>query len=171
MTNATIRVLAPSDVEAYRSIRLEGLRDSPEAFSSDYAENARFPLETFAQRIAAERDRWVLGAFDGDTLVGVAGFMRAQGAKVDHRAMVWGMYVTPRVRGRGVGAALLERLIAQARSEPGLEQLFLSVTVGNSAARNLYVRAGFVSCGVEPRTMRVGGRALDEEHMTLDLRA
>ena len=170
MSTATIRTLAPSDVEAYREIRLEGLRDSPEAFSSDYGENARFPLETFAQRIAAERDRWVLGAFDRDALVGVAGYMRHQGAKVNHRAMVWGMYVTPRVRGRGIGAELLGRLIAQARSEPGLEQLALSVTVGNASARKLYARVGFVGCGIEPRTIRVGDRWFDEEHMTLDLR-
>ena len=88
MPNATIRTLAPSDVEVYRALRLEGLRDSPEAFSSDYAENARFPLETFAQRIAAERNRWVLGAFDADVLVGVAGYVREQGAKVDHRVRV-----------------------------------------------------------------------------------
>ena len=171
MTNATIRTLEPSDVEAYRALRLEGLRDSPEAFSSDYAENARFPLETFAQRIAAERNRWVLGAFDADALVGVAGYMREQGAKVDHRAMVWGMYVTPRARGRGVGAELLAELIARARAQPGLEQLHLSVTAGNASARDLYARAGFVGCGIEPRTMRVAGRFLDEEHMTLDLHA
>jgi RimJ/RimL family protein N-acetyltransferase/predicted enzyme related to lactoylglutathione lyase len=167
----TIRTLAPADVEAYRALRLEGLRDSPESFSSDYDENARFPIETFAQRIAAERNRWVLGAFDGAALVGVAGYLREQGAKVEHKAMVWGMYVTPRVRGRGIAADLLARLIAQARAAPGLAQLVLSVTVGNAAARNLYVRAGFVRCGVEPRSMRVAGRWLDEEQMVLDLRA
>ena len=170
MAKAAIRTLGPDDVERYRVLRLEGLRDSPEAFSSDYAENARYPIETFAQRIAAERDRWVLGAFDGEALVGVAGYMRMQGAKVNHRATVWGMYVTPRVRGRGIGAELLARLIAQARAEPGLEQLALSVTVGNAPARNLYSRAGFVGCGVEPRTIRVGDRWFDEEHMILELR-
>jgi len=165
-----MRTLAPDDVEAYRALRLEALRDEPEAFSSDYEENARFPIEVFAQRIAAGRDRWVLGAFDGAALVGVAGYLRSEGAKSRHKAMVWGMYVTPRARRRAVAADLLARLIAQARTEPGLQQLVLSVTVGNAAARSLYARAGFVTYGIEPRSMRVAGRFLDEEQMVLDLR-
>jgi ribosomal protein S18 acetylase RimI-like enzyme len=47
--------------------------------------------------------------------------------------------------------------------------LTLSVTVGNTAARRLYIRAGFTVYGVEPLSLRVGADLLDEELMVLRL--
>jgi len=41
----------------------------------------------------------------------------------------------------------------------------------NEAARALYRSAGFEVFGVERRSLRVGTRDLDEEHMALDLGA
>lgn len=54
--------------------------------------------------------------------------------------------VDARARGRGVGAALLTRLVAAARDadRPGIS---LSVEDGNTAARILYERAGFRTVG------------------------
>jgi RimJ/RimL family protein N-acetyltransferase len=59
--------------------------------------------------------------------------------------------------------------IGAARAQPGLEQLVLTVTDSNMAARRLYERAGFRSCGVEPRAIRVGDAYFDKNHMVLFL--
>ena len=61
----------------------------------------------------------------------------------------------------------MRHLIGEARHEPGLEQLVLTVTDTNAAARTLYEKAGFRSFGVEPRAIRVGDRYLDKNHMIL----
>lgn len=75
------------------------------------------------------------------------------------------MYVAPEFARRGIGRALVRHVIAQAAREPGLEQLVLTVTDTNAAARTLYESEGFRSFGVEPRAIRVGDRYLDKNHM------
>jgi ribosomal protein S18 acetylase RimI-like enzyme len=77
------------------------------------------------------------------------------------------MYVAPEARGRGLGRALLESLIAHARTLAGVERLTLSVVPDNQAAKSLYLRLGFVSYGLEPRAYCLDGEYWDSEHMAL----
>ena len=75
----TIRALGPADAPAYRAQRVRALRDHPEAFG-------RSPTEVDSVEVWAEHFRadagsdpdFILGAFDGDTLVGVAAVARAR---------------------------------------------------------------------------------------------
>lgn len=55
---------------------------------------------------------------------------------------IGGAAVVPEHRRRGVGTALLQRTIEEARRR-GVERLWLEVIVGNEPARRLYERAGF----------------------------
>jgi GNAT superfamily N-acetyltransferase len=41
--------------------------------------------------------------------------------------MIWAMYVAPHAQGHGIGPALLERVIAEARGWIGVEKLTLTV--------------------------------------------
>ena len=45
----------------------------------------------------------------------------------------------------------------------------LSVTVGNEAARRLYLNAGFVPYGIEPRSLMIGSDLMDIELMALPM--
>ena len=166
-----VRTLEPWDAVRYRALRLEALRDAPQAFSSDYEQNLLLSVDEFARRIAANGDRFVLGAFDGDELVGVAGFARSDGIKLRHKAGVWGMYVTPRARRRGIARHLLESLLERACAIDGIEIVQLSVTAGNGPAERLYESLGFRAYGLERRAMKVDGRYLDEVHMALQIGA
>ena len=165
-----IRPLDAADAAAFQALRLRGLRESPAAFGSTYEEEAGVPLNEIAARLApgAGGEDVVFGVFaDGDVLVGVAGLRREGHRKARHRARVWGMYVAPEARGRGLGRALLEAVIAHARTLTGVERLTLSVVPDNQAARSLYLRLGFVSFGVEPQAYRLDGEYWDSEHMAL----
>ncbi len=50
-------------------------------------------------------------------------------------------------RRRGIGTRLLDTVLVRAR-ERGVEDLFLEVRQSNTAARDLYLRHGFVSIGM-----------------------
>jgi len=54
------------------------------------------------------------------------------------------MYVRPALRGRGIGSAILDRLVAEARARD-LVRVSLEVNEGNPRAEALYRRLGFTS--------------------------
>jgi RimJ/RimL family protein N-acetyltransferase len=168
-----IRQLTEADVASYWPLRLRALREEPEAFGGSYEVQRDLPLEVPAARLrAAEEapDSAIFGASDeGGRLVGMIGLQREQGVKNRHKAMIWGVYVTPEARGQGLGSALLQTALDFGRQIPGLEQVLLAVAAHNTAARALYLAAGFETWGLEPLALKLGDRYVDEEHMILFL--
>lgn len=174
MSAFVIRVLAPSDLDAYRALRLRGFGEHPEAFTSDAAEEAAKPRDAFAARLEPDPARpydAVFGAFEGTALVGVCGVDVDMRAKVRHKGRVFGFYVAAERAGRGIGSALIAKVVEHASSRLDLRQLVLTVTAGDSAARRVYERAGFAACGREPDAIRVGARGYDKITMVLFLPA
>ena len=111
----------------------------------------------------------MLGAFREGELIGVVGCSQQAKVKARHKAVVWGMYVSPEARGRGVGRQLLECLIAEARTWPGVEWLTLTVVERARAARRLYLAAGFRAFGREPDGLRQGSEQDTVEYLALPL--
>lgn len=110
----------------------------------------------------------IFGAFDPH-LVGVVGLYRDRHRKSAHKVHVWGMYVAPGHRGRGIAAALVHAALDHARTLPGAAWVHLAVSEAAPAARRLYERAGFTVWGTEPEALRHDGRSAVEHHMALRL--
>ncbi len=160
MTKAlpTVRRLGASDAAAYREIRLESLRDAPDAYGSVYADWADAPMQTFADR---RQSAFVVGAFDNGALVGLAVMDREKGGNTRHRALLTAVYVRPAARGKGLTMAMMEAIAAHAVAE-GILQLELHVVVTNAAAIRAYEAAGFERAGLCPRAIMSRGRFADE---------
>jgi ribosomal protein S18 acetylase RimI-like enzyme len=159
-----LRRLGAEDAAAYREIRLEALADSPHAFSSTLESEQGEPLDRFAARLA---DDFVLGAFSGPRLIGVAGFYVQSKPKHRHKGMLWGMYVRPDHRAAGIGRKLVEAIIEHARQHVELLQLF--VVSDNAPARGLYASLGFVEYGIERHATKYHGQYHDDVLMALPL--
>lgn len=165
-----IRALAASDAPAFRALRLRALREHPEAFTSSHDEDEKLPIAATEQRLTATDRLRFWGAFDDAVLRGMVGLERDGRIKTRHKGKVVGMYVVPEAGGRGIGAALVDRLVGEAR-RGGLDLLVLTVTDGNDVAIHLYERAGFHSFGIEPDAIRVDERSFGKKHMSLQLAA
>ncbi len=95
---------------------------------------------------------------------GVFGLLHPHGGMIlarvtEDEAEVLTLAVAPEVRRQGVAAALLAGAMAAAR-EQAARTMVLEVAIGNTGARALYERAGFVEAGRRPRYYADGGDAL-----------
>lgn len=166
-----IRTLTESDAAEWCRIRLESLSLDPCAFGKDVEEQRAIPVETIAARF---RDAPVtalhLGAFEDGALVGIATFLRETAVKERHKGRIYGVYVSRAFRGRGIGRALLNRILEFAAQQATLEQILIAVGSQQHAAKSLYRSLGFETFGTEPAALKVGDTYVDEEHMILHLR-
>jgi len=168
----SIRRLSRDDAEAYAALRHEMLVAEPFAFLASPGDDVASSVERARTLFAPEADGVVIGAFDGEPdggLVGSVGLYRERHRKASHKINVWGMYVRPDARRRGIGRRLVEAAVTHARGVPGITQVHLSVSSRANVARALYESVGFRAWGTEPRAIGHDGEFVDEHHMVLPL--
>lgn len=165
-----LRQLHPEDVSTYMALRLRGLQECPEAFTASHAEEVDTPMQNLAARLAPEGGGAVWGWFEGDALGGIVGVYRERPRQVAHKAIIWGMYVAPEFRRRGVARALIARAVAHATESMQVRSIKLSVNARNAAAKALYQSMGFETYGTERGFMLVDGALHDEDLMMRQVR-
>ncbi len=136
-----VRPCTRADALALRALRLEALRDTPDAYGTTFEESVRW-----------SRDRWeemaaTLNYFLAESQGRAVG-MVSGGRNDRHPGTLWmyAMYVTPDARGTGVAAQLVEA-VSQWVLERGGAQLYLHVTSAVPRARAFYRKIGFRETG------------------------
>ncbi|MBL9103226.1 MAG: GNAT family N-acetyltransferase [Myxococcales bacterium] len=134
--------LGAHEGERLRAVRLAALADAPDAFGG-----------TLAEAVARPADAWQRHLIELATFVAVddgldVGMVRsARHPDEPETGELLSLWVAPGARGRGVGDALIDAVVAWARTE-GLSRLVLDVGDHNAAAIGLYARHGFTPTGL-----------------------
>ncbi len=126
---------------AYRDIRLESLADEPEAYGLTFAEATEWAEEQWRNRLSG---RSVFVAEADGKLIGTANGAPHESQPGEY--FLFGMYVTPTWRGRGVAETLIDAVSAWAWSQ-GARNIDLFVNSILPRALGLYAKAGFVRTG------------------------
>lgn len=153
---------------AFQTLRLRSINETPLAIYPTLAEERERSPEQIRAKIAQTAFQVVYGAYEAETLVGIAGLRREPLVQVAHKGVLWGVYLHPDHRRGGVARGLLQALFDHARAE-GVTQIHLNVNVENARAAGLYRSMGFDTYGREPKAMQVNGQYYDEELMLLQL--
>lgn len=163
-----IRLLHSGDVEACAKLRREALLDAPLAFASSPEDDVGSKPEAIREVMRRGPDAAIFGAFR-DGLVGSLSLHRDRHVKSSHKAHLFGMYVAPDSRRRGIARRLLAAALDHARSLPGVDAVQLSVSEAAPEALRLYRASGFERWGTEPDALRYEGRRVAEHHMMIQL--
>jgi ribosomal protein S18 acetylase RimI-like enzyme len=157
-----VRRLDSHDAAAFQTLRLEALATDPCAFAASHDEEAGQSLGDVAARLERQP---VFGVWAEGVLLAVAGFAVSEPAKKRHKGLLWGVYVREEARGRGLGRALVARVIEHARGH--VVQLHAAVVTTNQAARRLFRSLRFTPYGLEPRGLACAGRYYAQELLVL----
>jgi diamine N-acetyltransferase len=140
--------LTVADAPLYRAIRLESLQAHPQSFGSTYEEQSKLPKLMFEQALESPQDeRFLIGAFDGEELIGICGFIPfvpENNFGLHNCGTIIQMVVRRAYNGRKIGLTLINAVLEQAFQLPGIEQIYLEVAEGNVSAIRVYKQAGFV---------------------------
>lgn len=151
MHNFDIITLPPSRWAEYRALRLQSLQTDPTSFATIYEEDASLPDSVWQDRLErALEGKTCYGLFaqSEGKLIGMAWALIDQGACVQHRATIVGMYVAPAFRGRGIAKKLLHDLLEKLNADPRIVHISLTVNTEAQPAINLYESLGFKIIGL-----------------------
>lgn len=165
MNPPIIRALTPADLPAWRVLRILMLETDPQGFYADLDQARARSDEEWLQAFPLFPDV-ILGLFAGPDLIGSCGFFREKAPKLAHKGQMWGVYVRPEFRRRGLGLEVVRAAIAHAQAH-----VDVLLTGASTAGAAIYKRTGFATYGVERDAYRVDGVALDTEMMALRFRA
>lgn len=149
----TIRILTPAEAEARRDALIDLLVDAVESGGSV---NFVWPMTrekaanwwSGALESHARGERVILVAEDGGTLLGSVQLIYPGQENQAHRADVGKLLVHTSARRRGLGAALMQAVEAEARARGRM--LLVLDTEADSSGDRLYQRLGWTRFGVIP---------------------
>ncbi len=153
MTEITVRPLAEDEWAEFRSVRLAALRESPGAFVASLVDEEQYDEDFW--RLRMRRSQRILAEVGGDP-VGVVSIGGVDGSE-DGVAELFGLWVTPALRGKGVAAALVK---AGARSAAEAGNTHLNYWVGTDNGRAVAFASSF---GFRPTDERRPVRVENED--------
>lgn len=152
LSGTLMRAMAPADAAAVLRIYQAGIDGGPASFETTAPAWEAFDAGKLpAHRFVAELD----GAVTGWVAVSQVSARAVYAGVVEHS-----VYVDPAARGRGIGLALLEVLLASTDAA-GIWTVQFAVFPDNTASLRLHQRAGFRIIGTRERISRRRGQWCD----------
>ncbi|HYD19601.1 MAG TPA: GNAT family protein [Patescibacteria group bacterium] len=148
-----VRLFTPDEWPLYKAVRLRALQTDPKVFGSNYAREVPRPDEEW-QRALTRADMGVFGIFEGDAVIGMTGIVID--AEDPSTAKLWGSWLAPEWRGRGISADMYRARIGWAEAHPTARRIIVSHRESNLASKHANQKHGFVQTHLKPHLWHDG---------------
>ena len=147
--NLVYKKIPPEEFLLYRKLRLESLKLHPNVFEANFNEEQKKSELMFESLIKTEDStKFVVGAFSGDFLVGICGFVNGNHYSLVRTGTIIQMYVKEKYRGNDIGLCVTKKIIEAALRVPEIDSILLEVKKTNAPAVSIYTRAGFKKANI-----------------------
>jgi L-amino acid N-acyltransferase YncA len=165
MAEPLIRLAAPGDAAAIAAIYAPYVNDTPVSFEESAPDAAEM-----AKRMAGDGrglHPWLVAEHEG-AILGFASSSPFRARPAYRWSAETGVYLAPEAQGRGLGRALMERMI-ELLTRQGFTAAVAGITMPNASSVALHEKLGFQSCATyrdtgfklgEWRTVQVFARDL-----------
>ena len=151
----SVRQLTEADWRIFSEIRLKALLSDPAAFGSNYALESKFSEAEWRRRLRGD-DSAVFMIFDDETPIGITGVAVDRDDPAKKTAFLWGSWLEPEFRRRGLSNLLYKTRIDWAKNHPGIERIVVSHRASNAASKHANQKHGFVFTRTHEKTWTDG---------------
>lgn len=156
--------LSPERWQEYRAIRLESLKNDPQAYLATYEDNLKKTDQEWIERLSYKHPADMkLGLECAGKLVGLIGsFWTDEDPKA---AFIYQVYIDKAHRGKGLAKILLTEILDYLSKVSEISAIKLSVVASQLPAHRSYLKAGFREVGRKKDEVLFEGKYWDEIEM------
>lgn len=157
--NTRIIQLSPERWQEYKGLRLEALKNDPQAFGQSYEKALDFPDSYWMNHLkdALVKDKILIYFAENEgKLIGVIGAFFHSTEETKNSAQIFGVYVNKNYRGHGIAKNLQNKLLAELKTIKGINKIKVMVNKTQISAVNLYKQGGFKLVSTRKRALGDG---------------
>jgi len=164
----SVRKLEEKDWRIFYEIRLRALQTDPSVFGSNHERESKLSEVEWRSQLD-DPNSAVFVVFDEHRPVGMTGVAVDRDDPSRKTALLWGSWLEPDARGKGISKLFYEARIGWARQQPGVERIIVSHRESNVASKFANQKFGFVPTHTTEKLWN-DGITEDEFHYELILK-
>ncbi len=141
--NISIRQLNEDNWGELSQVRLKALQTDPLVFGSTFERESEFTEVDWRERLQA-KDSAVFMIYENKTPIGMTGVSVFRDDPTNKTAILWGSWLEPDFRGKGLSNLMYQARINWAKNHPGIERIIVSHRASNLASKYANQKHGFV---------------------------
>jgi RimJ/RimL family protein N-acetyltransferase len=141
--NVSIRQLKENDWREFAQIRLKALLTDPKVFGSNYERELQMTEADWREKLRAT-DNAIFLLYENETPVGITCVSVDRNDATQKTALLWGSWLAPEFRGKGLSELMYRTRIDWARRQPTVEKITVAHRASNVSSKFANQKHGFV---------------------------
>lgn len=140
--NISIKQINKNDWQKFRTIRLKALQSDPEVFGSHYEREKNYSKQDWIEWVATKTQA-IFFIYDDEIPIGMTGIFIPQDTVAKTTAVLWGSWIEPNYRRKGISDLMYQARIDWAKSQPEIKRIQVSHRESNVASKFANQKHGF----------------------------